>query len=177
MKSNLTVVSFIDVFTYSLILLMICSIESIFFSSSNFFIEVDIWFVPLIYYFLHRTPLMGIVLTVLSTFILAGFTGAPLFQILAGLIATLTFVNIFKVRSFVKGSAYLYLTSMLGLLVFYFFMFSSNYVFYSNWASFNDLALLILVVLVSPGFSFIVEPLLKLTDSLIGVVYPFGFEV
>ena len=166
----------IDLIAYTGILLIICSLESIFFSSSNFFVELDMWIVPLVFYFLHRKTSSSAVLFALSTFILSGFTGVPIFQILLGLLGTLLFVLVFRSRSFVKGSAYLYLTTMISLFVFYFLLLSTSYIFYSHLASINDLVLLTAIVLISPGFAFIVEPGLKTIDGLVGVKYPFGFE-
>ena len=176
MKSFWNFTNFIDLITYTSILLIICSLESIFFSSSNFFVELDVWIVPLVFYFLHRREGSGLIFVLVSSFVLSGFTGVPVFQILLSLLATLVFVIVFKSRSFVKGSAYLYLTTMIGLLVFYFFLLSSSYIFYSHLASINDLVLLTVITLISPGFAFIIEPGLKFVDSLVGITYPFGFE-
>ena len=162
--------------TYTGILLVICSLESIFLNSSSFFVELDVWIIPLVFYFLHRGQTSGALMAILSAFILSGFTGVPIFQILLSLLGTFVFILVFKSRSFVKGSAYLYLTTMIGLIVFYFLLVSSNYIFYSHLASFDDLVLLIVITLISPGFAFIIKPSLKVIDNLIGITYPFGFE-
>ena len=175
MKHLISLTDFIDLVAYSTILLIICSLESIFFSSSDFFVELDVWIVPLVFYFLHRRAFTSIVLIILSSFIISGFSGVPIFQILLSLLAAFIFVLVFKSRSFVKGSAYLYLTTMFSIIVFYLLVLSTSYIFY-YLASFNDLVLLTVITLISPGFAFIIEPGLKLVDGLVGITYPFGFE-
>jgi len=175
-KKVLSLTDCLDALVYSSILIFVCSIESIFLSSSNSFLEIDLWVVPLVYFFLHRDISSSFLLLCISSLAFSGYTGSPIFQILISSFCTLTFVILFRSRSYVSGSPYLYLTSLIGLLVFYFSHQLTSYIFYSYITSISDLLLLAVVVLISPGFAFIVEPLLKITDRLIGVVYPFGFE-
>lgn len=173
---RVSLIDVIDLTCYLGLLLFVCCMESIFFSSTSFIVDIDVWILPIIFYSLHRNQTLSFVFVLTASFVLFGFTGTPIFEILIALFATHTFISIIKHRSFTKGSAYFYLVSLFSILVFYTSIFLTNYVFYSDLMSFGVLVLCLIIALTTPAFVFIFKPIFILLDKIIGVKYPFGFE-
>lgn len=174
--TKVSLVDILDLSCYLTVLLFVCCMESIFFTSTSFIVDIDVWIIPIIFYSLHRNQTLSVIFILVSSFIMFGFTGTPIFEILISLFSTHIFITITKNRSFTKGCAYFYLLSLFSILVFYSSIFLTNYIFYSDIMGFGVLILCLIIALTSPAFIFLFKPVFVLIDELIGVKYPFGFE-
>ena len=160
-----------------LIFIFLSSIESIFFSPRNSFIEVDLWIVSLIFICLHRTLSVSFIFCFLSSLFFAAFSGIPTHAALLSFLSVFTILHIIKNRSFTAGASYFSICAFVSIVTFYFSYFVISWVLGEHPITNPSVIKWLTSAFMSSALFVIIRPLLIYMDSFFEVQYPFGFEV
>lgn len=177
MEQHKTFFSILAFFLQILFFLCLCSIESIFFSPRNSFIEIDLWIISLIFISLHRDVLGGILFSLISPFFLNAFSGIPFHSSTLSFLGVLTLLHVIKNRSFAQGPSYFSICSFIAIISFYVFYFTFSWTFGDSPIQHPNIIKWVISALTSSALFVFIRPILILIDSSCHVRYPFGFEV
>jgi len=172
-----TLSSVLSFFTQVLIFVMLCSVESIFFSPRSSFIEIDLWIVSIIFICLHRTFATSFLYCITTALFFSAFSGIPLYAAMLSLFSVFSLLHIIKNRSFTAGPSYFSICAFVSILTFYTSYFAFSWVFGENPITNPAVIKWITSALMSSALFVLIRPLLIFADSLFAVKYPFGFEV
>ncbi len=172
--------TFFSIFAFSLQILFflcLCSIESIFFSPRNSFIEIDLWIVSLVFISLHRDIFTGVLFAVITPFFLGAFSGIPYHSSTLSFLGVLTILHIIKSRSFAQGASYFSICSFIAIISFYIFYFALSWILGDSAIYHPNVIKWLISALTSSALFALIRPFLILIDSFCNVRYPVGFEV
>ncbi len=177
MKQNKTFFLILALFLQILFFICLCSIESIFFSPRNSFIEIDLWIISLIFISLYRDLLTGVLFSLISPFFLSAFSGIPYHASILSFLAVLALIHAIKNRSFAQGPSYFSVCSFIAIISFYIFYFTISWILGDTSIQHPNIIKWLISALISPALFILIRPILILMDSSCGIKYPFGFEV
>lgn len=155
--------------------LFLCSIESIFFSPRNSFIEIDLWIISLIFIGLHREMWTGILFAVISSLFFSAYSGIPYHSSILSFLGVLTVIHITKNRSFTLGASYFSICSFISIISFYVFYFTLSWILGDSAIHHPHLLQWIISALTSSALFVLIRPLLIGIDDFFRIQHPFGF--